>query len=466
MQLASLDNLRLEENFGHSLKAVSYLLKPECIDEIDDALKYSLKKSIPLTLRGAGRSYNDAALNGGGFILDLQAINRIKDWNPDTGVICCEPGVTLQDLWQHVLPDGWWPPVVSGTMTTTLGGCLGMNIHGKNNYKAGTIGEHVIEFSALLPNGEHITCTPEVNKDLFYAMIGGMGMMGIFTSITMQMKRMHSGLLEVKAWNVPNMEAHIQAIEDHKDADYIVGWMDCTARGSGIGRGQIHQAGYLREDDHESSRTLQIDFQTLPARFFGLVPKSLLHYLMAPFMNNAGTRLVNSAKYLVGRTKTFQQPHAAFHFLLDYVPDWELGYGKHGLIQYQSFIPKENALGTWKEMIKLSQKSDLPSYLGVTKRHRPDNFLLSHAVDGYSLALDFKITRSNRKNLSEILQEFDRMVLEAGGRFYFAKNSETLPETAAKFLGEDTIKQFMNLKERCDPNHLLESDLFRRLFVN
>ena len=220
-----------------------------------------------------------------------------------------------------------------------------MNIHGKNNYKAGTIGEHVIEFSALLPNGEHISCTPEVNKDLFFAMIGGMGMLGIFTSIKMQMKRMHSGLLKVKAWNVPNMEAHIHAIEENKEAGYIVGWMDCTARGSRMGRGQIHQADYLQEDDHESSRTLQVDFQTLPGRFFGLVPKSFLHYFMAPFMNNTGTRLVNSAKYLVGRTKTFQQPHAAFHFLLDYVPDWELGYGKHGLIQYQSFIPKENALG-------------------------------------------------------------------------------------------------------------------------
>ena len=65
-----------------------------------------------------------------------------------------------------------------------------------------------------------------------------------------------------------------------------------------------------------------------------------------------------------------------------------------------------------------------------------------------------------------MLQEFDRMVLKAGGRFYFAKNSETLPETTVKFLGEDTIKQFMILKKRCDPNHLLESDLFRRLFVN
>ena len=233
-----------------------------------------------------------------------------------------------------------------------------------------------------------------------------------------------------------------------------------------MGRGQIHKASYLPKNDLGSSHTLQVDFQTLPSRFFGLVPKSLLHYFMSPFMNNPGTRLVNTAKYMVGRTKTYLQPHASFHFLLDYVPNWELGYGKHGLIQYQSFIPKESALNVWKDMIHLSHKSDLPSYLGVTKRHRPDNFLLSHAVDGYSLALDFKVTRNNREKLSVMLQEFDRMVLEAGGRLYFAKNSETLPETTKSFLGGDTIQQFKTLKERCDPNHQLESDLYRRVFMN
>jgi len=466
MSKPSFKDLHLTENFGHSLKAVSFQMKAETTDEIQDILHESKKNGIPITVRGAGRSYNDIAMNGGGFILNLQAVNRILEWNPDSGIIRCEPGVTLEKLWQKVLPDGWWPPVVSGTMTTTLGGCLGVNIHGKNNYKAGTIGEHVLEFSALLPTGDEVRCTPELNKDLFYAMIGGMGILGIFTSITLQMKRMHSGLLNIKAWNVANMETHIQAIDDHKDADYIVGWMDCTARGSKMGRGQIHQATYVEDDGLESSQSLQVDFQTLPSRFFGLVPKSLLHYFMTPFMNNFGTRMVNTAKYLVGRTKTYQQSHAAFHFLLDYVPDWELGYGRYGLIQYQSFIPKETTLETWREMIDLSQKSRLPSYLGVTKRHRPDAFLLSHAVDGFSLAMDFKVTRHNRKDLSAMLQAFDRMVLEAGGRFYFAKNSETLPETARSFLGDEAIQKFRKLKEKCDPDNLLESDLYRRVFKN
>lgn len=164
-------------------------------------------------------------------------------------------------------------------------------------------------------------------------------------------------------------------------------------------------------------------------------------------MINPGVWLVNTAKYIAGmRAGKYPQSHAAFHFLLDYVPDWELAYGRTGLIQYQSFIPKETAAAAWREILSLSQKRGLPSYLGVTKRHRPDKFLLSHAVDGFSLALDFKVTTGNRARLSSLLQELDQIVLEAGGRFYFAKNSETMPETARRFLGEETVERFKALK--------------------
>ena len=117
----------------------------------------------------------------------MRGMNDIIEWDPATGSYC-EPGVTLEQFWQKVLPDGWWPPVVSGTMTTTLGGCLAANIHGKNNFKMGPIGEHVVEFTAVLPTGAEVTCSPKKNGDLFYAMISGLGMLGIFTSITMQMK--------------------------------------------------------------------------------------------------------------------------------------------------------------------------------------------------------------------------------------------------------------------------------------
>ncbi|MBI3162094.1 MAG: FAD-binding oxidoreductase [Chloroflexi bacterium] len=455
------------ENFGHSLRAPAYLIRPNTIEEIQSVFQAAKKTGLTVIARGAGRSYNDASLNGGGIALDMRGMNAITTWDKSTGRVTAQPGVTLEQLWQKVEPDGWWPPVVSGTMKTTLGGCLAANIHGKNNFKMGTIGEHVIEFNAVLPTGAEIACSPKKNADLFYAMISGLGLLGIFTSITLQMKRIHSGLLVVDAYPVQNLHRHLSALREGAPGnDYIVGWLETFAGGSSLGRGQIHAARYLREgEDPNPQETMKIANQILPPRIFGVFPKSILHYFMSPFANNFGWRMVNIAKYFASlRKHTFRQSHAAFHFLLDYVPNWELSYGRGGLIQYQSFLPKETAEAAWTEMIQLSHKNGLPSYLGVTKRHRPDKFLLTHAVDGFSLAMDFKVTRSNRAKLHAMLQVFDQIVLNAGGRFYFAKNSETTAETAAQLYGKETLTKFRKLKKRCDPNHLLESNLYRRIF--
>jgi decaprenylphospho-beta-D-ribofuranose 2-oxidase len=455
------------ENFGHSLRSTCYMYRPGNAEEIAVIFKFARENGLTLTLRGAGRSYNDASLNGGGIVLDLQRMDHILEWNPETGIIKAEPGLCLRQLWEHTLQDGWWPPVVSGTMTTTLGGCLAVNIHGKNNFRMGPIGEHVLEFTALLPTGAEVTCSPQKNGDLFRAMISGLGMLGVFTSVTIQMKKIYSGLLAVRAWPVPNLKAHLEGLlEVAPEHNYTVGWLDSTAAGKGLGRGQLHTADYLKEgEDPEPQKTLRVDYQTLPDRFFGLVPKSILHYFMQPFGNNLLWSSVDTLKYITGlREKRYRQSHAAYHFLLDYVPNWELAYGKGGLIQYQSFLPKETALDAWTELLRLSLRRGMPSYLGVTKRHRPDNFLLTHAVDGFSLALDFKVTAAKRARLSAMLQDFDRIVVAAGGRFYFAKNSETSAETTRQFLGDETIQKFRAMKKRCDPHNLLESDLYRRIF--
>ncbi len=328
------------------MHAPSYRYQPKCAEEINEIFHLAKKNELTVTARGAGRSYNDAALNGGGIMLDLSAMNKILEWDAATGLVRCEPGVTLEQLWQCVEPEGWWPPVVSGTMRTTLGGCLAANIHGKNNFKMGPIGEHVVEFTALLPTGAEITCTPKKNADLFYSMISGLGMLGIFTSITMQMKHVESGLLEVHAWPVHDLHEHLSFLLDKAPYhDYTVGWMDTMNGGKGLGRGQIHAANYLHgNEDPNPQETMQLNNQILPPRIFGVFPKSILYLFMIPFANNLGWWGVSTAKYIASlRKHTFRQSHAAFHFLLDYVPNWDLSYGRGGLIQHQSFLPKETA---------------------------------------------------------------------------------------------------------------------------
>jgi len=63
-----------------------------------------------------------------------------------------------------------------------------------------------------------------------------------------------------------------------------------------------------------------------------------------------------------------------------------------------------------------------------------------------------------------MLTEFDNITTNNGGRFYLAKNSETSSKTALAYLGKPAIEKFIQLKKRTDPDFILESDLFQRIF--
>ena len=335
--------------------------------------------------RGGGNSYGDAALNGENILIDLRRMNRILDWDPQGGLIRVEPGVTLERLWQYVIEDGWWPPVVTGTMNITVGGGAAMNVHGKNAWKLGPLGEHIREFEMMLPSGEIIICNREENSDIFHAAIGGFGMLGCFTSLTLQMKRVYSGLLNVDALAARNLGEMMAYFEQHlDDSDYLVGWLDAFPGRKSLGRGQIHRATYLAPgEDAHPSRTLAIDRQRIPATMMGFFPKMWLPAFLSPAYNNLGWRLVCWAKYLSSRLleglegKSYRQPHAHFHFLLDAIP-FRDGYGPGGIIQYQSFLPAARAHDAFAAMLELQQSRRLPNYLSVLKRHRPDPFLMTH----------------------------------------------------------------------------------------
>ena len=451
-----------------SSAALGYVYRPVNADGIQAVFEEARRAGRTVGLRGAGRSYGDAALNAEGVVLDLTRMNRILEWDPHEGLVTAEPGVTIQQLWQHTVEDGWWPPVVSGTMFPTLGGALAMNIHGKNNWKVGPIGDHVREFDLLLPTGRTMTCSREDNADLFHAAISGFGMFGVFTRITLQMKRIYSGLLDVQAFSVRNFDDLFQKFEARLSrSDYLVGWIDCFARGAALGRGQVHQASDLMSgEDTSPAQSLRVVNQELPDAILGVVPKSLLWRLMKPFVNDPGMRLINAAKYWSGARHDgrFRQSQAGFAFLLDYVPNWKFSYRPGGLIQYQSFVPAREAKRTFSRQLELAHRYGLVPYLGVFKRHRPDAFLMTHAVDGYSLALDFAVNSSNRGALLSLTAELDRVVVEAGGRFYFAKDSAMHRMSLSDVVGEERMQRFRRLKAVCDPEELLQTNLYRRLF--
>ena len=385
------------------------------------------------------------------------------------GYVDATPGdnTDFETLWRRSLPESWWPAVVPGTMFPTMGGCVAMNIHGKNCYKAGPFGDHVLELDLMTADGQVRTLSPDREGDLFRAVIAGLGLLGVVTRVKLQLKRVHSGRLRVRPIRTPTLDAMFDALAARTaSADYLVGWIDCFASGEALGRGIVHEAHHLHEgEDPKGAYTLAVEHQDLPHAIFG-VPRTLVWRFLQPFTNDAGLRLINQVKYLLPETTerdgTFFDSHASFSFLLDYVPDWRRAYGPSGFIQYQIFVPDGTAREAMREALALCLRRGIVSYLGVFKRHRPDSYLLSHGLDGWSLALDFPVPRREPERLWALTRDLTRIVLEAGGTFYPAKDQVVDAKSFAQAFG-DRYTKFRTLKRAIDPDGLFAGDQARRL---
>ena len=429
------------------------------------------KEKGNLALRGAGCSYGDAANNTGGQVLDLSRMNRILEMDAVNGTVRVEPGVTFRELWHLSLCHGYWPPVVPGTMNVTLGGAAAMNIHGKNNYQVGSLGEHITGFRLHTPAADTLTCTRAENSDVFHAAISGFGMLGCFTELTLQLKKVYSGRLKVWAIPTRDLQANLDALDELGDvADYLVGWLDLHSKGRALGRGTMHRADQQQPgEDPEGEKMLNASHQAVPSRLLKIVPKGWLWPGMWLAAHGGGIPWVNSLKYRAGfregKRSPYLQSHGAFHFLLDYIPRWKWAFRPGGLIQFQPFVPKDVGHRVFTQLIDACHGASFVPYLGVLKRHRLDPFLMTHAVDGYSLAMEFGVSRraDRRKALWEHCQRMADVVLGAGGRFYYAKDSILRSSSLSRIHGDEALTRFRALKSRLDPGNLLQTDLSRRL---
>jgi FAD/FMN-containing dehydrogenase len=461
---------RVDDGFGFAVRAVSPYVKPRDADEVAAIFARATAEGVTVGMRGNGRSYGDAALNAGGVVMDTTGLDRVLSFDPSTGIVEVEPGVTIAALWRHALPHGWWPAVVPGTMMATLGGCAAMNVHGKNHFKVGGTGDSILDADLVTPAGERLLLSRTSNPDLFAAAIGGFGMLGTLTRLRLQMKHVYSGNLRVRQIPARSLDEQFAIFErEIPGADYLVSWTDCVVGGAGLGRGQVHAATYLPQgEDKDPARLLDPAKQDLPPHILG-VPRSLVGPVLGFLTNNPCMRLLNIGKYyssLLGPKSPYLQGHAAFAFLLDYVPNWRSAYEPGGFIQFQPFVPKESAKHVFSEILRRTQARGMPSYLGVMKRHRADDFLLSHALDGYSLAMDYPVTRANRAELWKLCGELADLVLDHGGRFYPAKDLVLRPQDFRRAWGQDRIGRFRALRRRVDPAGVLSTQWAARVGVD
>ncbi|HEY0838654.1 MAG TPA: FAD-binding oxidoreductase [Vulgatibacter sp.] len=366
---------------------------------------------------GLGRSYGDSCLNDGGTLLAARSLGRLISFDPSTGVLRCEAGVTMAEILDLAVPQGWFPPVTPGTKFVTVGGAIANDVHGKNHFADGTFGCWVRSFELLRSGGERLVCAPDENAALYAATIGGLGLTGLVTWAEIQLKRIHNPFIEAQTIRFGGLEEfHEINAESERDYLYTVAWIDILAKGRNLGRGIYFRGNHAAPIP-----------DGLPAL---RRPLKLAVPLDAPgfVLNPLTVRAFNFAIYRkqLRKVKSGLTTIDPFFYPLDSVHRWNRIYGRRGFLQWQCVVPMGS--GAIEPILSEIARSKEGSFLVVLKTFGPraSPGLLSFPRPGITLALDFR----NRGEVTfSLLDRLDRIVRESGGAIYPAKDARMSGET-------------------------------------
>lgn len=430
------------QGWGRSSSAECLAARPERSGDLAAAL--ATPEGRTLIAHGAGRSYGDAALNTAGAVLLTGRLDRIMSFDPTTGLLVAEPGVTFIDLLSVFLPRGFIAPVSPGTGFATLGGALANDVHGKNHHGLGSIGDHVQWFDLLLPDGRLLRVAEAANPELFGATIGGIGLTGIITAICLRLLPVPSNALVVQRRRIADLDEMLQAFRSAPDAAYSVGWIDALAQGPALGRGVLETAD------------ASADSGTFPVRKAKRFPVDAPGWLLNGMSVRAFNALYWRRASVAGQRSTVS--YEQFLYPLDAIEGWNRMYGKRGFRQFQCVVPFGTGEVALRRLLETIAAAGAASFLAVLKvMGAQGRGMLSFGMPGYSLALDIPA----KPGSEAVLAALERITRDAGGRIYLAKDSMLSLESFNAMYPE--AEAFRSTRKNIDPQRRLESDMSRRL---
>jgi decaprenylphospho-beta-D-ribofuranose 2-oxidase len=275
----------------------------------------------------------------------------------------------------------------------------------------------------------------------FEATLGGLGLTGIVVDARIRLAPVRGATLSVDTDRVRTVDDALAALRA-PGGPYRVAWLDLLC--AQPGRGVVTRAEHI--DAPGAGAAVVRSRATLPRGWPGALPP-------------ATVRAFNAVKYASApRTERGRpEPFGRHMFPLDSLDAWPRLYGRRGFLQYQLVVPT-GAEGVLELVIERLHRQRVPCYLAVLKDFGPANGApLSFPIEGWTLALDMP---RGVPGLESLLEAFDRVVAQAGGRVYLSKDARLRPEMLGVMYPR--LGEWRTARDRVDPERVWCSDLARR----
>ena len=425
--------------WGHSTASVAIGHIAADVADLSQLVRAAGRRG--LLARGLGRSYGDAAQNAGGVLVGPFRPDQPLELDGDTGLVRMSAGTSLGRALSELLPRGRSLPVLPGTAHVSVAGAVAADVHGKNHHVDGSFGQWVHSLDLVDGCGEVRTLRPERDPAAFWATVGGMGLTGVVTSVTMRTVAVPSAEMRVRTRRTPDLSTLLDTMTA-SPATHHVAWVDGSV--AGFGRAVLEEA---EPDPGGTSHSYR------PGR--ALTAPALPVNAIRPLVG----RVLNQAWWLRSpRDETRSVGYPAFFHPLDRMRHWPRLYGPAGLLQWQYVVP-DAARDLVERSLWTLAAGGCPPALVVLKRFGPaDPSPVSFPMSGWTVAADLP---AGAPGLASLLDRLDEQIADAGGRLYLAKDARLAGPLLERMYPD--LDGWRKSRHELDPHEVFVSDLSRRL---
>jgi FAD/FMN-containing dehydrogenase len=456
-----------------SRRTASLVARPATVEDCRETLAFCRRNGLTVCPRGSGHSYGDLALNDGHVLLETTRMDRILGFDEATGRLSVEPGVRIIDVYRRVHDRLFTLPASPTEAAITVAGAIAANVNGKDAWRRGNFGERVVGLKLLKADGGIASIERTRDPELFRAVVGGLGLLGVIVEATLQLERIPSPFLRISrlpASGIAELLAQLEQLE--ATSDFAVVWLDACSRASRFGRGVIHATRWI--DPPLAAERLREEvaagFGRLERRrrqalaLYGVVESAISAALELPWPT---VRFFNGLYYAYSVVRRRLGIADNVELFLRYnfdasftVPPPATMCGPLGYT-IQVSVPKREAHEAITELIEICQAAPCPPVTTIMRLHRRDDCMLSFSENGYSLNFEFHPKRRHEARMRPFVDALIECVIRRRGKVHLAKDMILTRDQFRRLHPE--LERFAACKRRLDPEGLFASDASRRL---
>jgi FAD/FMN-containing dehydrogenase len=438
---------------------VRELLVPRTTDELAEIAHSASRKELPISVSGCRHSMGGQQFATDSICVDTRSLDRVISFDQERGLIEAEAGIQWPKL-IHAYLDAqadrmkqWGiAQKQTGADTFTLGGSLSSNVHGRGLAMKPLISD-VESFNLINADGKWIRCSRDENNELFRLAIGGYGLLGLISSVTLRLvprQKLRRVVQIIRGDDLTKrfeeriaqkfLYGDFQFSVDEKSADFLErGVFSC----------------YEPIDEHESinaeKELRDDDWLDLLRLAYTDRERAFKHY---------------SDYYLSTNGQTYWSDT---NQLSAYLPNYAqrirelIGGEESSLIITEIYVPRRNLSDFLAQAAELLRSNRTIVIYGTVRLiEKDDESFLAWAKESYACVIFNLLTLHTPAGIEASARSFRGLIdlaIARSGSYYLTYHKFAKAEQVMACYPQ--FKQFLDLKIKYDPTERFQSDWYR-----